>query len=74
MGLSPNNTLFQGTYGLYCGVGDLLKKGGDISDSKYNGELMLGGTNPQFYLNSPSPFTYVNILEPYDEWLFILDE
>ena len=54
MGLSPNNTLFQGTYGVYCGVGDLLKKGENLSESKYIGELMLGGINPQFYINSPS--------------------
>ena len=72
--MSPNNTLYQSKFGYYLRTNGVLKNGGDLYENNLNGEIMLGGINPQFYINSPSPFTYVNILEPYDKWHFILDE
>ena len=72
--MSPNNTLYQSKFGLYLETHGVLKNGGDFYEKSLNGEIMIGGINPQFYIKSPSPFTYVNILEPYDRWHFILDE
>ncbi len=52
IGLSPNNTLYQGKFGIYYGSNGLLKNGGDLYQTNLNGEIMLGDTNPQFYINS----------------------
>ena len=78
MGLSPNNTLFQGKFGYYIGTGGVLKNGGDLTTNSLSGEISFGESNSKFYVNDSSsggdPFTYVNILEPYDQWHFIIDE
>ena len=73
MGLSLNNTLFSGVFGLFTGFGGILKTGGDLFEANIRGEISLGESNSDKYVNS-TPFTYVDVLSPYDRWHFIIDE
>jgi len=73
VGLSLNNTLFNGKFGFYTGIGGIQKTGGDLYDINIRGEISLGESNSDKYVNS-TPFTYVDVLPPYDRWHFIIDE